>query len=269
MKTIPFDIETINTFLSMKEKIGLKKDTIVEYRRVLLHFREELLPDVELKPNTLLQWKEKMINEGKFSTRSINRSLAIINQFLNFVGERNWQVAGIHPNEVQMEPLRREEYIRLLQVAKKQNKEQIYFIMKTICVLGVSVRELPQITASFVQAGYGTILTDSKSRTVVIPIPLQSELLDYCNRKGIKEEPIFCSQRNKEIHRTVIISWMKQLCALADVKPEKANPRNLLKLYEQTQEELQKKVSFLIQQSYQKVLEAEDILIFAEEINQS
>lgn len=58
MKTIPFDIETINTFLSMKEKIGLKKDTIVEYRRVLLHFREELLPDVELKPNTLLQWKE-------------------------------------------------------------------------------------------------------------------------------------------------------------------------------------------------------------------
>ena len=62
---------------------------------------------------------------------------------------------------------------------------------------------------------------------------------------------------------------MKQLCVLADVKPEKANPRNLLKLYEQMQEELRKKVSFLIQQSYQKVLEAEDILIFAEEINQS
>ena len=62
---------------------------------------------------------------------------------------------------------------------------------------------------------------------------------------------------------------MKQLCAFADVKPEKANPRNLLKLYEQMQEELQKKVAFLIQQSYQKVLEAEDILIFAEEINQS
>ena len=268
MKTIPFDIETINTFLSMKEKIGLKKDTIVEYRRVLLHFREELLPDVELKPNTLLQWKEKMINEGKFSTRSINRSLAIITQFLDFVGERNWQVAGIHPNEVQMEPLRREEYILLLQVAKKQNKEQIYFIMKTICVLGVSVRELPQITVSFVQAGYGTILTDSKSRTVVIPIPLQSELLDYCNRKGIKEEPIFCSQRNKEIHRTVIISWMKQLCVLADVKPEKANPRNLLKLYEQMLEELRKKVSFLIQQSYQKVLEAEDVLLLAEKIGQ-
>ena len=37
----------------------------------------------------------------------------------------------------------------------------------------------------------------------------------------------------------------------------------------QAEEELQKKVSFLIQQSYQKVLEAEDILIFAEEINQS
>ena len=31
---------------------------------------------------------------------------------------------------------------------------------------------------------------------------------------------------------------MKQLCVFADVKPEKANPRNLLKLYEQMQEEL-------------------------------
>ena len=30
MKTISFDIETINAFLRMKEKIGLKKDTIVE-----------------------------------------------------------------------------------------------------------------------------------------------------------------------------------------------------------------------------------------------
>lgn len=61
---------------------------------------------------------------------------------------------------------------------------------------------------------------------------------------------------------------MKQLCVMADVKPEKANPRNLLRLYEQMQEELQKKVALLIQQSYQKILEAEDVLILAEEMGQ-
>lgn len=66
----------------------------------------------------------------------------------------------------------------------------------------------------------------------------------------------------------MILLAMKQLCVMADVKPEKANPRNLLRLYEQMQEELQKKVALLIQQSYQKILEAEDVLILAEEMGQ-
>ena len=56
MKTIPIDIEQINAFLKMKGEIGLKKETIVEYRRVLMRFRENLFPEFELKPDTLQYW---------------------------------------------------------------------------------------------------------------------------------------------------------------------------------------------------------------------
>lgn len=268
MKTILIGTEQINAFLNKKEEIGLKKETIVEYGRVLLHFREELLPKTELNKDTLQQWKDRMISEKKFSVSSINRSLTIINQFLDFMGERNWQTSCIPAQKMQMELLEREEYIRLLQAAKRKNQEQLYFIMKTICVLGVSVRELSQITRSFVEAGGGTISLGSKDRTVVIPSTFRNELLIYCKKKCVTEGSIFHSQRNKEIHRTVILLAMKQLCVMADVKPEKANPRNLLRLYEQMQEELQKKVALLIQQSYQKILEAEDVLILAEEMGQ-
>lgn len=264
MKTIPIDIEQINAFLKMKGEIGLKKETIVEYRRVLMRFRENLFPEFELKPDTLQYWKERMISEKKFSVSSINRSLTIINQFLDFMGERNWQTTCIPAQKKNVDFLKRKEYIRLLQAAKCQNQEQIYFIMKTICILGVSVRELPQITVALVQAGGGMISTDSKSRKTIVPAPFQSELLDYCSREGIKEGHIFFSQRNKDIHRTVIISKMKQLCAFADVKPEKANPRNLLKLYEQMQEELQEKVMHFMRQYYEKLLEAEDLLILGQ-----
>lgn len=79
----------------MKGEIGLKKETIVEYRRVLMRFRENLFPEFELKPDTLQYWKERMISEKKFSVSSINRSLTIINQFLDFMGERNWQTTCI------------------------------------------------------------------------------------------------------------------------------------------------------------------------------
>ena len=57
MKTIPIDIEQINAFLKMKGEIGLKKETIVEYRRVLMRFRENLFPEFELKSDTLQYWK--------------------------------------------------------------------------------------------------------------------------------------------------------------------------------------------------------------------
>lgn len=268
MKTIPIGIEQINAFLNKKEEIGLKKETIVEYRRVLLHFREELLPKAELNKDTLHQWKERTTSEKKLSVNSINRSLTILNQFLAFMGEKNWQTTCIPVQKKRVELLEREEYIRLLQAAKHQNHEQLYFIMKTICVLGVSVRELSQITRSFVEAGGGTISMGSRCRTVVIPATFRNELLIYCNKQNITQGSIFHSKRNKEIHRTVILSAMKQLCVIADVNPEKANPRNLLKLYEQMQEELQKKVASLIQQSYQKILEAEDVLLLAEEIGQ-
>lgn len=53
---------------------------------------------------------------------------------------------------------------------------------------------------------------------------------------------------------------MKQLCQMADVAPEKVNPRCLLRLYEQTQKQLQDNVSMLLLQYYDKLLEAEEMM---------
>lgn len=47
---------------------------------------------------------------------------------------------------------------------------------------------------------------------------------------------------------------------MADVAPEKVNPRCLLRLYEQTQNQLQDNVSMLLMQYYDKLLEAEEMM---------
>lgn len=93
MEEIKFTKETIEAFLQEKMKSGNKPETIAEYRRILQKFQKELLPEEVLRENTLQQWKNTMQQEGKLAVRTINRRLAVVNQYLHFMGERNWQVS--------------------------------------------------------------------------------------------------------------------------------------------------------------------------------
>lgn len=259
MKEIKLTIESINAFLQKKAEAGNKPETIAEYRRILLALRKWMLPNTTLHKETLQQWKAHMQSEGNLAIRTINRRLAVINQFLDFAGERNWQVSCIRLEDGEKSVLSRGEYIRLLQAARKMNKEQIYFIMKTICVLGISLREFSQVTVGFVKKGRGEIEAGGNTRKIVVPSSLQKELLAYCARNGIRQGPIFVAQRGGELHRVVVNAAMKQLCQSAGVKPEKATPSCLRGLYERTQQELQENISIILLQYYEKLLEADDV----------
>lgn len=241
-------------------KSGNKPETIAEYRRILQKFQKELLPEEVLRENTLQQWKNTMQQEGKLAVRTINRRLAVVNQYLHFMGERNWQVSCMPLSDTAQTVLQRGEYIRLLQAAKQQKKEQLYFIIKSICTLGLHIWELPQMTVDFVKAGSGVFCGNEQERKVVIPRSFQRELVDYCKRNNMESGAIFRSQRGTNIHRITINAAMKQLCQMADVAPEKVNPRCLLRLYEQTQNQLQDNVSMLLMQYYDKLLEAEEMM---------
>ena len=260
MEEIILTVENINTFLQRKTEAGNKPETIAEYRRILLALRKWMLPDNTLHKETLRQWKEHMQAEGTLAVRTINRRLAVINQFLDFAGERNWQVSCIRLEEGEKSVLNRGEYIRLLQAAKQMNKEQIYFIMKTICVLGVSLREFPQVTVGFVKKGRGEFEIGGNIRKIIVPSGLRKELLAYCARNGIHQGPVFVAQRGGDLHRVAVDAAMKQLCHVAGVVPEKATPSCLRGLYERTQQELQENISMLLLQYYEKLLEADDVM---------
>lgn len=261
MKEIKLTIENINAFLQKKAEAGNKPETIAEYRRIMLALRKWMLPNITLHRETLRQWKAYMQSEKILAVRTINRRLAVINQFLDFAGERNWQVSCLRLKDGEKPVLSREEYIRLLQAARKMNDERIYFIMKTICVLGISLREFSQVTIGFIKKGRGEIEKGKTARKIVVPSGLQKELLAYCARNGIHEGPIFVAQRGGELHRVVVNTAMKQLCQSAGVKPEKATPSCLRGLYERTQKELQENISMMLLRHYEKLLEADDVMV--------
>ena len=178
MEEIKFTKETIEAFLQEKMKSGNKPETIAEYRRILQKFQKELLPEEVLRENTLQQWKNTMQQEGKLAVRTINRRLAVVNQYLHFMGERNWQVSCMPLSDTAQTVLQRGEYIRLLQAAKQQKKEQLYFIIKSICTLGLHIWELPQMTVDFVKAGSGVLCGNEQERKGLIPRSFQRGLVD-------------------------------------------------------------------------------------------
>ena len=101
MIEIRLTAESINTFLQKKTEAGNKPETITEYRRILLALRKWMLPDTAMQKETLQQWKIYMQSEGILAVRTINRRLTVVNQFLDFAGERNWQVSCIRLEEKQ------------------------------------------------------------------------------------------------------------------------------------------------------------------------
>lgn len=259
MEEIKLTSESISAFLQKKREAGNKPETVAEYHRILVAFGKWMSPETNLHKETLIQWKICMQSEGILAVRTINRRLTVINQFLDYMGERNWQVSCIHIEESEKAILSRGEYIRLLLVAKQLKKEQIYFIMKTICVLGIYLREFSQITVSFVKKGRGEIGTRGNARSVVMPSSFQKELLAYCARNGIQSGPVFFAPRGGELNRVVVNAAMKQLCQSAGVEPQKATPSCLRELYERTQQELRENISVLLLQYYEKLLEADDV----------
>lgn len=237
-------IQSISTKEIERYLIHLKeqersKETIEKYKRelyALLRF----LSTMDVTKEALILWKSML--QETYSPSGVNGKLVAANGFFSFLGRHDLRMKLL---KIQREifskeekELTKQEYVRLVETAKKKGNTRLSLVLQTICATGIRVSELQYITVEAVRKGRAEV-----------------------NCKG---KHIFFSQRNKDIHRTVIISKMKQLCVFADVKPEKANPRNLLKLYEQMQEELQEKVMHFMRQYYEKLLEAEDLLILGQ-----
>ena len=158
------------------------------------------------------------------------------------------------PEEDNQPELSRNEYIRLLQAAKLLEKERVYLLVKVFALTGINIHELQYIT---VQAAQDGVLTISPKKRVRIPRLLQQELTGYAARKGIRDGPVFISRTGTLLRRSAVTAAIQGLARDARVEPEKCNPRCLRKLYLSTKTGIQQKISVLIDQAYDRLLENE------------
>ena len=182
----------------------------------------------------------------------MNTHLSAANGLMEYMGRRDLQLVGQLEADKGLQPeLSRVEYLRLLQAARILEKERTYLLVKIFALAGIRVGELPQVTVERVPAGRLPVRTGGAC--------LQGELLDYARRQGLTAGPVFCTRNGKGMSRTQVTEEIQTLCHDARVEEEKGTPRCLRKLYLATQAEVERGVRLLAEQSYERMLDTEQL----------
>lgn len=257
--------EDMQRFLTAYESMNRRKGTVQFYRRKLRRFYEDLPEDKTIRYGTLEKWRESLLQHG-YTTGSVNAFVSAANSYLDYIGHREYQLAGQLKEEKGPQPeLSRAEYLYLLRTARALGKEKAYLLVKLFASTGLFAQELPEVTIEAVTEG--TIICDQNKYKQIVTVPgcLKKELLDYAQKNGILSGPIFQTRDGRPMHRTYVSAVIRSLCEEAKVPREKGNPKCLRKLYLSTKAGVESNIALLVEQAMERMLEQEQFSVGWEE----
>lgn len=250
----------IDLYLQDVASRGCKQGTLENYRRSLLNFFDWLPEGKQVSREKVYEYQEYLI--GKYTSRTVNMKMTSINGILGFLDLREYQStvkASVDDTAIQPE-LSRNEYLRMLSAAKAIGDERLYLIIKLFGTTGIAVQEFDKVTVEAVRSG--TIVTFPNRNRLALRIPacVQSELLEYAKEKGVKSGPIFLTREGRPLGRTTLSNMVPHIARYAKVEENKCTPRCLQKLYAETWDTIKSNVNVMLQMTYDKLLEQEQVI---------
>ena len=250
----------IDLYLQDVASRGCKQGTLENYRRSLLNFFDWLPEGKRVSREKVYEYQEYLI--GKYTSRTVNMKMTAINGILGFLDLREYQStvkASVDDTAIQPE-LSRNEYLRMLSAAKAIGDERLYLIIKLFGTTGFAVQEFDKVTVEAVRSG--TIVTFPNRNRLALRIPacVQSELLEYAKEKGVKSGPIFLTREGRPLGRTTLSNMVPHIARYAKVEENKCTPRCLQKLYAETWDTIKSNVNVMLQMTYDKLLEQEQVI---------
>ena len=161
--------------------------------------------------------------------------LAAVNSFLRFLEcadcvVRTFKVQKAVFRSRELE-LSRNEYVRLVETAKRRGNRRLCLVMQTICATGIRISELPFVTVESLHTRRARVSLKGKTRTVILPMELCRELKRYVKSSGIQSGSVFVTRGGRPMDRSNILHAMKALCQEAGVAAGKVFPHNLRHLF--------------------------------------
>lgn len=221
--------------------------TIKKYLRDMKRFLNYVGDDRSINKETVISYKQYLSEH--YAISSANSMLASLNSFLEIMG---WSDCKVRVFKTQREAFRpedreltRDEYMRLLKAAKKEQKLWLYMIMLTICSTGIRISELSFITVESLNTRRAKVSLKGKTRTVILSVDLCRELKRYARSKKIRSGSIFVTRNGKPIDRCNIYHAMKKLSQESGVEQSKIFPHNLRHLFAVTYYRRERDISHL------------------------
>ena len=258
---VPISLQQISQYLESLRQKGRVTGSIQKYQRDLTALYCYLPEEKQIGVNTLREWRASLLDQG-YAVRTVNTSVIEANGFLRWLGAWEYQLEEQVElqNDVQPE-LTRNEYIRLLSTARMLGKERAYLLVKVFACMGLTLGELPQLTKEALDRNQLAVSVQGVRKIVSIPDCLRRELLVYARRGSIAKGPLFVTRTGKPLNRTSVAAAIQALSHDAQVQPEKCNVRCLRKLYLAAQKDLRENMTLLMEQTYNRMLETEQLIV--------
>lgn len=213
-----------------------EQSTLNQYRANTLKFIEWLPDGEEITKDTMLRYKQHL-GEIAGSTNSINVWIVTVNKFLKWLGHPELTLKKIKMQAKQSneEVLSVSDYKRLLRFAKRENKVQLYYIMKILAMTGIRVSELQYFQVENLKSNYISVFNKGKERTIIVRQDLMRELRKYCREHGIRHGYLFPSPevKGKMVNTSTIWRQMKAVAGHARVKKSKVHAHSFRHLFAQ------------------------------------
>lgn len=165
------------------------RNTIEKYIRDVRAFAHYMKAE-NVSKDAVIAYKSELLAK-KYAIRSINSMLASINSLFSYLGWTEYKVKAIKLQQQiycpEEKELTKNEYIRLVNVAKQNGNERLSLILQTICATGIRISELRYITVEAIRKGEVVVTLKGKTRLVFIVRHLQKKLLEYAIRKKSKQ----------------------------------------------------------------------------------
>ena len=185
--------------------------------------------------DSMIEYKKKLVQI--YSVSSVNSKLISVNRYLKWMGHEELvlKTKRLQQRTSIENVISKSEYNKMLEYAKKTNRNKMYHIIRTISLTGIRIGELKYITVEAVRTGVAEVYNKGKYRNIYISRNLAEELLGYCVDNGISTGIVFRGRNREEgISPAGVWKNMKYIAEQVGVPLEKVYPHNLRHLFAKT-----------------------------------
>jgi site-specific recombinase XerD len=221
-------------FIKMLKLEELAQKTLVSYENAIDKFIDFVDNDFTLSKSLMIDWKHSLIE--KYSIKSRNQYIVVINKFLKFLGygdsenkDKDYRIKQFkeQSKSVLEEQIEIQEHKRMLRWAKKMNMMDMFYIIQIFAHVGARIEELKYFTVENLDSNYiKGAYNKGKERVLIMTNELKRDLKHYCKDHKIKSGYIFISpvNENQMLNNSTIWRRLKKIARSAKINPKKIHP---------------------------------------------